>query len=292
MRTRIDGSTTMIVETYQYGSLRNRLARLRQLFRGRFHRKFARDIKLLQAFLPRAGVHFDIGADHGRFALELARQCGKDCRILAFEPLAYNSRVLERLIADRKNVESFRIALSDKEDQLDFYVPLAADGTLDHGGSFVARPDDASEVASSPRVFLHEVVAVERLDHFVERHPVERLDFLKIDVEGHEQSVITGALRVLSKFRPSILMEIHGRLSFRSGFDPCGAVRALANLGYRFFDLDRRDEGRWCEQVEEVTEPLRKAQKGHDVLCWHPEGPVPGTPPPIGIEFSKTRFGT
>ena len=73
----------MIIETYEYGSLRGRLERLRQLVRGRFHRKFARDIELLRPFLPRPGVYFDVGANHGRFAPELARQCGKDCRILA-----------------------------------------------------------------------------------------------------------------------------------------------------------------------------------------------------------------
>ena len=282
----------MIIEAYEYGTLKGRLERLQQLVRGHFHRKFARDIELLKPFLPRPGVYFDVGANHGRFALELARQCGKDCRILAFEPFAYNRRILEKLTAGRTSIQCFCLALSDEEAELDFYVPLDDDGTLNHGGSFCAGPGDAPGLASSPRVFLNVVVVAERLDYFVERHPVDRLDFIKIDVEGHEPSVIAGAIETLRRFRPTILMEIHGRFPLRCEFDPGASVVALAGLGYRFFDLDRRDDGFWCEHVEDVIEPIREAHKAHDVLCWHPEGPVSGTPPGFGIEFSRTRFGT
>ncbi len=104
--------------------------------------------------------------------------------------------------------------------------------------------------------------------------------------------MIAGALETLRRFRPTILMEIHGRFPLRCDFDPGASVVALAGLGYRFFDLDRRDDGYWCEHVRDVIEPIREAHKAHDVLCWHPEGPVSGTPPGFGIEFSRTHFGT
>ena len=135
-------------------------------------------------------------------------------------------------------MQCFCLALSDEEAELDFYVPLDDDGTLNHGGSFVAKPGDAAALASSPRVFLNVVVVA------------ERLDFIKIDVEGHEPSVIAGGHETLRRFRPSILMEIHGRIPLRSAFDPSASVVTLAGLGYRFFDLDRRDDGHWCERVE------------------------------------------
>ena len=46
-----------------------------------------------------------------------------------------------------------------------------------------------------------------RLDSIVVEHAIERLDFVKIDVEGHERRVFTGAFETLHRFRPAIVFE-------------------------------------------------------------------------------------
>src|SRR5207245_922744 len=48
-----------------------------------------------------------------------------------------------------------------------------------------------------------------RLDWFVAERNLDRVDFIKIDVEGHELEVLRGAIWVLKKFKPRVMIEVH-----------------------------------------------------------------------------------
>ena len=51
----------------------------------------------------------------------------------------------------------------------------------------------------------------ETLDSFVKNYNLNKIDFIKIDVEGHELNVLEGAVTTLKKFKPSMLIEIEQR---------------------------------------------------------------------------------
>ena len=67
--------------------------------------------------------------------------------------------------------------------------------------SFVARPKDKLE-----RV---EKVPLDTLDHVLEEERVEKVDFLKIDVEGAELEVLLGAQNALLTLKPKVVLETH-----------------------------------------------------------------------------------
>jgi FkbM family methyltransferase len=52
-------------------------------------------------------------------------------------------------------------------------------------------------------------VKIEKIigDNFFEEQGLERLDFVKIDVEGHEKYALKGILKTIKKYRPIIMME-------------------------------------------------------------------------------------
>ena len=53
-----------------------------------------------------------------------------------------------------------------------------------------------------------DVVKLETLDHYCESHQINRLDFIKIDVEGHEFKTIRGGIETIKRFRPALLIEM------------------------------------------------------------------------------------
>jgi hypothetical protein len=91
----------------------------------------------------------------------------------------------------------YKIALSDREGEVDFLVPPAS-------CSGVGHITERGATASSDRI---DTVQAMTLDTFARRHGVERLDLVKVDVEGAETRVLRGGRETLERFRPKIMIE-------------------------------------------------------------------------------------
>lgn len=65
------------------------------------------------------------------------------------------------------------------------------------------------------------IVKVERLDYFVDKYQITNVGFIKIDVEGHERSVLNGAINTLEKYNPWIYMEFNSFTTIAyGGYNP------------------------------------------------------------------------
>lgn len=78
-----------------------------------------------------------------------------------------------------------------------------------------------------------------------------RVTFIKIDVEGFEPSVIQGALQLLKRDKPTLLIEIYPMLLARHGFTAADVINPLRAIGY----------SRITEAIGNSTEPR------WDILC-------------------------
>jgi len=82
-------------------------------------------------------------------------------------------------------------------------------------------------------------VEVRRLDDALEQMGIEQVDFLKLDVEGAELSVLRGAEKMLrGKARPTILIEVQDLRTRPWGYEAREIVRLLVDAGYWLFTLD------------------------------------------------------
>jgi hypothetical protein len=88
---------------------------------------------------------------------------------------------------------------------------------------------------------------------------VDRIDFLKIDVEGAEALVFEGAQTVLRRFRPPVLLEINEKASHAFGFAPYAAAKLLLRLNpeYQVYEVT-------SHRVAHVTMQSLEAKDAHN----------------------------
>lgn len=153
-------------------------------------------------------VLVDGGANAGRWTRAMLRRFPDAERVVMFEPQPHMGDRLAPLLSGRVRLEAK--ALSDRPGTLDFWVNENPELSSAH-----RRSDFASPQA------LHRVEAVS-LDGYLAAEGIERVDFLKLDLEGHETAALRGAAR-------SIEARRIGAVAFEFG---------LANINSRTFFLD------------------------------------------------------
>lgn len=178
--------------------------------------------------VDRDATVIDVGASWGLFTYHFARRVGPGGTVYSYEPHPANSAVLQKL-ADKKSSVHFRpVAVSDSAGHAEMQVPRH------HNRMVTAQSSLAHGFADSADLLVDRIqVPTVRLDDEIDA--ANRIDFVKIDVEGHEIAVLRGAASILRKWMPPILIEIEQRhLSI-----PIDDVfRELQDLGYSLYYID------------------------------------------------------
>ncbi len=139
------------------------------------------------ANLGLTAIGFALVAPRGRvYAIEASPS--------TFEYLAKN---VER--SGVANVECLHVALGDVEGTVELF-----DNEWFSAGSFVKQDTLASSLHTGSTT-----VRCETIDHLVDRLGIERLDWLKLDIEGHEIPALDGARTTLERFRPTAFIEMN-----------------------------------------------------------------------------------
>lgn len=199
------------------------------------------ELALISRLARGAKVVFDIGANIGWYSLHIARQ-EPQARVYAFEPVpTTHERLLVNLSrnAAGERVIPVRDGLADAPGAFDMFVPATS-------GSPAASLNELHPAEGSRRVACRFTT----LDEFVAANAVDRLDFLKCDVEGAELRVLKGGTKTLARFRPAVVIELLRKWSAAFGYHPNDVLDLFASLGYVCHGVaDRR-----LRRVERVTE--------------------------------------
>jgi len=169
-------------------------------------------------FLRTGSVVVDAGANIGDHTVEYAMMVGESGTVVAFEPnsepadcLAYNTKSFPQ-------VQIFRNGLSD--------VPRTAK-------MFAENNVGASYVSDSGSVPI-ELVRLDDVWNF------DRLDFIKMDIEGYETKAITGGIETIRLFRPVMLLEVNVGALQRAGSSEGELLSLLRSLNYRVEVIGRK----------------------------------------------------
>ncbi len=192
--------------------------------RSRFERWSEVEEDLLGIVVDRQRVAVDVGAYAGTYTLRLAELTHT---IYAFEPDVEMAAMLRRVAPP--NVHVSQNAVSDREGTSEFHVPLSKGRRRAvNCGSLVALPGRNYEVR---------LVKTTTLDASLDNSDV---GFVKIDVEGAEQSVLVGAQKLIARCRPVILAEANNREAVATVSAFFGALDYAGFMVYegRTFGLD------------------------------------------------------
>lgn len=174
--------------------------------RYRFHVSYRGDVvypeitgPLFDRLDSRAASAIDVGANVGIFTRYL---CGRFASVTAVEPVPY---LAERLSKSRPhNCRIEAVALGDSDGVVKLRIPVNAEGKEMPALSTAAKENALSFIKSVNTIELE--VPCRRLDQIAKEMP--NLAFVKIDVEGFEAAVLSGATEMLTKIRPVLQIEI------------------------------------------------------------------------------------
>lgn len=151
-------------------------------------------VRLIKKYLKKDDVFVDVGANIGCHTLIAAKICKK---VIAIEP---EPLVRKRLIENIKlnnlnNIEVYDYAISDYVGEAIFF--RYKEENANKGASSLSHKNGLEDKGLKVKVIT--------LDELLKNEP--RIDFIKIDVEGHSKEVVFGAKNIIKKFNPLVLYE-------------------------------------------------------------------------------------
>jgi FkbM family methyltransferase len=191
------------------------------------------EIRGLRRLVHPGDVCVDVGAAAGLYTAVLSHLTGPGGSVHSIEPLPFANLQLARLVQSRPaaNVHRHAVALGAQRGTDVMHVPVGRYGLVT-GRSFLDRsargPDPNVEFPGQVAV----TVTIDTLDDLCRRAGIERLHFVKVDVEGAELQVLEGGDRVISDSRPVMLIEIEARHTARYERTPEEVVSWLSERGY------------------------------------------------------------
>lgn len=183
----------------------------------------------LLGYLKPGMVYLDVGANNGYwYSMKIAKRL-PECHVFAFEP---DPRILVHLrnnVAFNKlaNAQVVAQALSDFRGVARLAVEMGGRSHLVAGGPAVAA------------------IAVEcnTLDGFVRENDIERIDAIKVDIEGGEYSFVKGATDSIMTFEPVMILEMTDALLKRSSSSVSQVAALLRELGYGCYRILGTNDG-------------------------------------------------
>jgi FkbM family methyltransferase len=190
------------------------------------------EIAYLRQHISRGDLAVDVGAHKGAYLYWMRKLVGPEGRVVAFEPQPQLAQLLKRIVSHKgwKNVVIENAGVSSKPGRMMLHVPDSSSGTSP-SASLCPKSDESRSGTKLS-------VDVVTLDDYFAQNKIDRIDFLKCDVEGHELEVFRGAANILKSFHPRLLFECEGR--HHEDGSVTSVFEFLESLGYRGrFFLDR-----------------------------------------------------
>jgi FkbM family methyltransferase len=156
----------------------------------------------IKEYLQNDAVIFDIGANVGTFLYQFENKLNHQ-NIYAFEPNKKLNIRLKRLFP-AMNISS--VALSDENTTAQFKVPIIKGKMVASRGTLNTSYKEKDEENS-----YTETVEVVKLDDWIKSKNIQKIDFIKIDVEGNEMKTLIGGKETIQKFRPTLMVEMEQR---------------------------------------------------------------------------------
>jgi len=193
----------------------------------------AKNFNFLQEETKQGDTILDIGAHIGLFAVIAAKLVSPNGKVYAFEPTPKTNDILHKTIAINhldKIIEPRNEAMGKSPGKTTFYI---SDNIGDNGNSLVSYKKD--------RKLNGIEVTILTVDDFVKQQNLQRVDFIKIDVEGAELDTLLGAIETFENLRPACILAIHPEPIATKGDSMKDIYNLVKSLDYHIYDDDKNE---------------------------------------------------
>ena len=186
------------------------------------------EAKIMEEKIKVGNITVDVGANIGLHTLNMARIVGNTGRVFAFEPDPSNFEILEKnvKINNYQNIILEQKAVGDKHGRTTLYQS-------DHPGMHRIFPQ-TKQAKGQVQV---ELTSLDK--YFIDSNLVDKINFIKIDVEGLEFSVLKGMKNILKNNKKiKILFEFMPKNTMEAGFTPIELLNYLTSYDFKLFCID------------------------------------------------------
>lgn len=192
-------------------------------------------VRKYRKFIRPGSVVIDVGANIGAHTLPLADCVGKTGKVIAFEPTDFAfgklSANLKRnpILAER--IKAYQVMLVAPQN-----TELAKTPAL-----YSSWPLDVSSVIHHPlhggRLMPTLGAESQTLDDILNKNKVGRIDFIKLDIDGHECNMLRGAYQTISQYHPEIIMELAPYALKEAGSSLDELISIVSSFDYGLFHI-------------------------------------------------------
>jgi FkbM family methyltransferase len=211
----------------------------------------AEETYAMNKLLKPGSVVFDIGANIGYFTLLMSKLVGVNGQVHSFEPMDYAFERLRSNMIINPTLPLHNITLNNKA------LSWCNEAKI-----------ECFESQFSSKVLAHserKLIDFVTLDGYFAASLLDRLDFIKIDVDGYDYHVIQGGVKVLRRYKPMVMAELCNRALVERGVDVVKYLTLFLECGYSNCTLLAYDEVLSLENVVNDRR-FRSYISGWDVL--------------------------
>jgi FkbM family methyltransferase len=150
----------------------------------------------LDKFLEKDDLFIDIGASSGIYTVKAAKHVGNSGLVISIEPFpeVFNTLYKNIIRNNFTNVRLRNLVVTDKTVEKTLWMNSNSPNTF----SIVSKRENSEGMS---------ILGVS-LDDLVKWENINRVDYIKIDAEGAEEAILSGATEIINKFRPIVQLEI------------------------------------------------------------------------------------
>jgi len=191
---------------------------------GFFKKKYA-ELHFIKKIIKPGDVCIDIGANLGYYTYFLAKATGKNGKIYAVEPVDIYRNILSYNIKKyRKNVTILPYALGKENKTILMGMPVI-NGIVHHGMTKIL--DNETNTNIEKKFSVQMKIPDEIFDN------LNKLNFIKCDVEGYEYYVFSNMIKILTKHKPMVQCEL--------GNNKINTIQLFETLGYNTYILQNNN---------------------------------------------------
>ncbi|MCX7953601.1 MAG: FkbM family methyltransferase [Bacteroidales bacterium] len=163
-----------------------------------FLKKSYPEIHFLKKIVKPGYYCIDIGANLGYYSYFLSKYVTQKGKVIAVEPIPLFCEILKKNVKNFNNIKILPVCLGNEEKVVSLGIPIF-NGIVRHGMTHILQGNENNIVCKfNCRMVIGDKVF----------YDLEKLDFVKCDVEGFEYEVLIGMLNLIQKFKPIVQIEI------------------------------------------------------------------------------------